>query len=904
MAESIDDRIADIEELDQLRQRTRTIRQQAIEALTAHLYRPQPRSQNSPEWTAWKAEPRREGWQAPGDDIEKAMMLQALSKLNANEPSGKVLQKRICDSIREDLLATTVKDCQKTKNANSGESLDNVPIMRCAFVLQALIQTGHAFSRAAFACFYCIALELNEVVAPTWSTGSARASDNALASAFTTGECAKALRALETAMLRTADAAGLIDKERARIENLRSDLSVWLAQEEAFRAMAIHVSLTEYVPHFVLKLSDGLIDRIRKLGENRTWPAGDHQSLVKDLEAELANALEGIPSVTDILDGASDRSSASKASSVAQIVAKKMGETAQNVARDVLTQLIERLKMKGPGTPSARAASNLREAARMVHELLEPIGPFAESIVDRELAHPQLDLTVDAAELVFAACLLGHLSGWRQPKVRSAFNLARQLLSADGRLSSLQPFNILGEGYRLNVATFEVTRRLAELASHVGVELEPTFVKTLVRPFAYTRAPGQDDNRRGWMTDPHGGDAKSEWWVTALAVDALGTVIAMLNAEINRQVLQQFHVRRPIEIDLDLTDLFYPDYGLAAVRSGQAGRDRNVAEKLQELRHHAGRGPMSENSRYSLILYGPPGTGKTTLVEAIAKSADVPLVEITPSDILVGGEEAIERRTRHVFLALSMLTNVVILFDEFDPILQDRAKRRSDELPKSIFEFLTPGMLPKLKRLHDCAKNNRVSYVLATNFVYNLDPAIIRQGRFDDHHGVYPPDAVSRLGRLLDQLKRQVDPKLTLDKDAKLRLLRVIDKTRGGAMDQIAKPGWYSAKNFPSGFPSKSAFSYIETANRAIADVRREATFEQQWLVFVRQRQLPGVKTKIHEHMSDQEKLYWDDWSAIDDWDKELGRRINKPGATLKSTSTLLAEWVSKRRARDARPPP
>jgi SpoVK/Ycf46/Vps4 family AAA+-type ATPase len=104
------------------------------------------------------------------------------------------------------------------------------------------------------------------------------------------------------------------------------------------------------------------------------------------------------------------------------------------------------------------------------------------------------------------------------------------------------------------------------------------------------------------------------------------------------------------------------------------------------------------------VLYGPPGAGKTTLVEAVAKSAGVPLVEITPSDILVGGEEAIERRTRHVFLALSMLTHVVILFDEFDPILQNRGKRKGDEPAKSIFEFLTPGMLPKLKLLHDSAK--------------------------------------------------------------------------------------------------------------------------------------------------------------------------------------------------------
>src|SRR5262249_1909717 len=123
-------------------------------------------------------------------------------------------------------------------------------------------------------------------------------------------------------------------------------------------------------------------------------------------------------------------------------------------------------------------------------------------------------------------------------------------------------------------------------------------------------------------------------------------------------------------------------------------------------------------------------------------------------------------------------------------------------------------------------------------------------------------------------------------------------------MDQIAKPGWYSAKRFPLGFPSKSPFFYIEAANRAIADVRREATFEQQWPVFVKQRmQSASTGADIRGLMSKQEKMYWDDWSAVHDWDDELGREINKPGATLQSIGTLFAGWVSKP-TRDARQPP
>src|SRR5262249_1087653 len=167
-----------------------------------------------------------------------------------------------------------------------------------------------------------------------------------------------------------------------------------------------------------------------------------------------------------------------------------------------------------------------------------------------------------------------------------------------------------------------------------------------------------------------------------------------------------------------------------------------------QLRAHAGAGPTEKDRLFSLILYGPPGTGKSTLVEAVAKSAAVPLVEITPSDILVGGAEGVERRTRHVFQALSKLTHAVILFDEFDSILLDRAKRDPDEIPQSVIEFLTPGMLPKLKALNEASKEQRISFVLATNFVDRLDAAVTRGGRFDDRHGIYPPDVGSRLERL------------------------------------------------------------------------------------------------------------------------------------------------------------
>jgi ATPase family protein associated with various cellular activities (AAA) len=221
---------------------------------------------------------------------------------------------------------------------------------------------------------------------------------------------------------------------------------------------------------------------------------------------------------------------------------------------------------------------------------------------------------------------------------------------------------------------------------------------------------------------------------------SLEALAEALDSRINSLVLANLSVRRPGDLKLDLNDLFYPDYGL--VISG--ARTDSLGCLLQELRAHV-TGADSDRQITSLVLHGPPGTGKTTMAEAVAKASGVPLVEITPSDILLGGVEKIETRARMVFESLALLTNAVILFDEFDPILWSRD---APEKPEGTLRFLTPGMLPKLKRLYEKAEKQHVAFILSTNLIGGLDKAATREGRFDEKCPVFPPDPLARFGRL------------------------------------------------------------------------------------------------------------------------------------------------------------
>jgi hypothetical protein len=533
--------------------------------------------------------------------------------------------------------------------------------------------------------------------------------------------------------------------------------------------------------------------------------------------------------------------------------------------------------------------------------------------IDRELAahSAALGAGVDGAELVFAATLLDLADNWKRPKVKAAYEVLHPLLSVHGRVRSIRPFNVHEKGYRLNVQTLEATRRLADLVAHLDVEPEPAFVERLMLPFDYTRVSGLKTSETGWTTDPPGRNLISLWWLTAVAADALESVVRMLDAVINRQVLRHFQVRKPASLKLELDELFYPDFGFAAFRKLHGTETKNIAVKLQQLRAHAGTGPVEDDRLFSLILYGPPGMGKSTLVEAVAKSADVPLVEITPSDILVGGVEGVERRTRHVFQALSKLTHVVILFDEFESILLDRAKRDPEEIPRSVIEFLTPGMLPKLKALNEASKEQRISYMLATNYLDRLDGAVTRGGRFDDTNGIYPPDVLSRLGRLLDQLKRnklktelenEIDEVRThrdkeadatrkaelteklerLDRDQqqqmttrRFRVLVAVNDTKSVPMDKLGKPGAYTAPREPKDLDG-TLFGYV-LRNATKKKVAPEAEYG-----VASKKERARREAKAHKEGKEPEPLtepYWTDWERIATWDDKFDGQQMKPGA-------------------------
>ncbi|HEX8395914.1 MAG TPA: ATP-binding protein [Pyrinomonadaceae bacterium] len=442
-------------------------------------------------------------------------------------------------------------------------------------------------------------------------------------------------------------------------------------------------------------------------------------------------------------------------------------------------------------------SKNFYEITRSVNRVLEPSKQYIKWVLNRELAAS--DFTFDAGELVFAATSYGALNNWQlDEKLSRACEKLINALPDDGRFATKRPFHADSHGYRLTPIGSEMTRALANLLQKTGYDFDATFVDKMLKMFeehAIELPESRADAKRiAWNFKGAPEPEKPALWVTAVHVLALDRIVRMLNTRINEIVLEHFDVIKPDRPHtVDLVELIYSDYGLVEWHlkddKRQDGKSKLLTINLQKMRAHVMRATLpnkyqGDKENFSAIFYGPPGTGKTTLAESLALSSKVPFVKLSPSDLILQGQEMLEGRARDVFEALSMLTRCVIIFDEFEPVLKSRKKKErlksriketednyydeqmaialqeisQSEDPK--FRFVLGGMLPKFGKLHDVAKKQSLVYCLGTNVLKDIDEAAKRPGRFDKQFPVYKPDTLSRAGTLFYRLGQMRKSKL------------------------------------------------------------------------------------------------------------------------------------------------
>ncbi len=138
-----------------------------------------------------------------------------------------------------------------------------------------------------------------------------------------------------------------------------------------------------------------------------------------------------------------------------------------------------------------------------------------------------------------------------------------------------------------------------------------------------------------------------------------------------------------------------------------------------------------------LLLYGPPGTGKTLLAKAVAHESGANFYSASASSFVEMFAGLGAARIRKLFLEARKNAPAIVFIDELDAVGAQRSghgfNREQDQTLNQL-----------LVELDGFEGAEQVVVMGASNRIQDLDPALLRPGRFDRQLLVSPPDLSGR----------------------------------------------------------------------------------------------------------------------------------------------------------------
>ncbi|MFT3786049.1 MAG: ATP-binding protein [Tepidisphaeraceae bacterium] len=150
-----------------------------------------------------------------------------------------------------------------------------------------------------------------------------------------------------------------------------------------------------------------------------------------------------------------------------------------------------------------------------------------------------------------------------------------------------------------------------------------------------------------------------------------------------------------------------------------------------------------------ILFYGPPGTGKTMLAKATAGELDAAFFVVQPAQIMSKWVGEAEQNIKALFDAASKEARSVIFIDEIEALIPARGSDGS-----GVMQRVVPQILQSVQGFTE-RKDSVVMLLGATNVPWQLDPAMLRPGRFDQKIYIPLPDRPARLKMLEIYLKKR-----------------------------------------------------------------------------------------------------------------------------------------------------
>jgi cell division protease FtsH len=168
---------------------------------------------------------------------------------------------------------------------------------------------------------------------------------------------------------------------------------------------------------------------------------------------------------------------------------------------------------------------------------------------------------------------------------------------------------------------------------------------------------------------------------------------------------------------------------------------QEAKEELQEvvdfIRHPRRFARLGARVPKGILLYGPPGTGKTLLAKAVANESGASFYSQSASAFVEMFAGLGASRIRKLFAEARKNAPAIVFIDELDAVGAARTghgfNREQDQTLNQL-----------LVELDGFSSRDQVVVMGASNRLQDLDPALLRPGRFDRQVLVAPPDVAGR----------------------------------------------------------------------------------------------------------------------------------------------------------------